>query len=63
MPLLKRPILIVEDDRNTSSLIATYLHKEGFTTMAAHDGEEALKLARQNNPGFVILDIMLPGVD
>ena len=63
MPLLKRPILIVEDDRHTSSLITTYLQKEGFATIAAYDGEEALTLARNNDPGFVILDIMLPGVD
>lgn len=63
MPLFKRPILIAEDDRNTSSLVETYLQKEGFTTIAAYDGEEALRLARESNPGFVILDIMLPSID
>lgn len=57
------PILIVEDDPNTSSLVETYLQREGFSTIAAFDGEQALELARRHNPGFVILDIMLPKVD
>jgi len=63
MSIFKRPILIAEDDRNTSSLVATYLRQEGFATIAAYDGEEALRLARNSNPGFVILDIMLPTMD
>lgn len=60
---LQGPILIAEDDRNTSALVATYLEREGFTTLAAYDGNQALLLARQQNPGFVILDLMLPGRD
>ena len=65
MPLPKptEPILIVEDDRNTAALIATYLENEGFATQAVHDGADALALARERTPGFVILDIMLPRVD
>lgn len=61
--MLESPILIVEDDKNTSKLVATYLEQEGFTTIAAYDGERALALARLKNPGFVILDVMLPKVD
>jgi len=57
------PILIVEDDPNTSTLVATYLNREGFTTIAAFDGEQALVLARSHKPMLVILDIMLPKVD
>ncbi len=60
---LQGPILIAEDDRNTSALVATYLEREGFATLAAYDGEQALALARQQNPGFVILDVMLPKRD
>lgn len=60
---LQGPILIAEDDRNTSALVATYLQREGFTTLAAYDGEEALTLARRQKPGFVILDVMLPKRD
>ncbi len=63
MPVLSGPVLIVEDDKNTSNLVATYLQKEGFKTLAAFDGEQALLLARRNNPCFVILDVMLPRLD
>lgn len=56
-------VLIVEDDRNTAALIKTYLEKEGFQTAVVHDGEEALNMIKTSNPGFVILDIMLPKID
>jgi DNA-binding response OmpR family regulator len=57
------PVLIVEDDLNTATLVKTYLEREGFSTLTAADGEKALHLARQKDPGFVILDIMLPKLD
>lgn len=57
------PILIIEDDRNTAALVATYLEREGFATLTAHDGERGLALALKEDPGFVILDLMLPGLD
>jgi len=57
------PILIVEDDANTATLVRTYLEREGFATLIAADGESALRLARREQPGFVILDVMLPRLD
>jgi DNA-binding response OmpR family regulator len=60
---LHKPILIVEDDRNTASLVATYLEREGFATVIAYDGRHGLELARRHRPIFVILDLMLPNVD
>ena len=59
----KRPILIAEDDCRTTSLLSTYLEREGFSTITARDGREALELARRHDPVFVILDLMLPHVD
>jgi len=56
-------ILIVEDDRNTAALVATYLEREGYATLTAHDGERGLDLARRHRPIFVILDLMLPKAD
>jgi len=56
-------ILIVEDDPNTASLVATYLQREGFTTLIARDGQQALQLAERKKPGFIILDVMLPGLE
>lgn len=57
------PVLIVEDDHNTAALVRTYLEREGFATIHAADGLTGLKLAREREPVFVILDIMLPGLD
>ena len=56
-------VLIVEDDRNIASLVATYLEQEGFSTTTAHDGEQGLQLARSCRPTLVVLDLMLPKVD
>ena len=57
------PILIVEDDKKTASLVELYLKREGFQTIIAHDGQQALELARRHRPIFIILDLMLPVVD
>lgn len=57
------PVLIVEDDAKTASLVAVYLEREGFKTITANDGQQALTLARQHHPIFAILDLMLPNVD
>ncbi len=57
------PILIVEDDPNTSKLVETYLQREGFATLSAFDGEKALEIAKEEQPRLIILDIMLPKVD
>jgi DNA-binding response OmpR family regulator len=58
-----KTILIVEDDENTSSLIALYLEREGFSAVTAGDGEMALALAGRHRPELVILDLMIPKVD
>lgn len=56
-------ILIVDDEKNIAELIRLYLEKEGYKTVCAYDGNEAMSLFNQHNPSLVILDIMLPGVD
>jgi DNA-binding response OmpR family regulator len=56
-------VLIVEDDKKTASLIKLYLEREGFQTVIAFDGRQALKLAEEQSPVFVILDLMLPVLD
>ncbi|MBA3562605.1 MAG: response regulator transcription factor [Gammaproteobacteria bacterium] len=58
-----RPVLIVEDDEKTSSLLSIYLAREGFRTVSAYDGRQALDLARQHHPVLMILDLMIPAVD
>ena len=60
---VRGPILVVEDDKKTASLVQLYLEREGFETVLAYDGGKALELARRHNPIFIILDLMLPVVD
>ena len=53
-------ILIVEDDRNLLDTLKYNLRKEGYNTVTAVDGDEALYVARREKPDLIILDIMLP---
>jgi len=53
-------ILIVEDDTNLLETIKYNLRKEGYDVVTAGDGEAALDTARQEKPGLLILDVMLP---
>ena len=56
-------ILVVEDDRNLLDTIKYNLIKEGYETLVAVDGAEALEIARNEKPDLIILDIMLPKID
>lgn len=56
-------ILIVDDEKNIVELSRLYLEREGFLTVCAYDGEEAIRLFGKEEPDLVILDIMLPKAD
>ncbi len=56
-------ILIVDDESNIVELIRLYLEKEGFFTVSAKNGTEALAKFRSENPDLIILDIMIPEPD
>ena len=56
-------VLIVEDDADTSKLVALYLGRDGHKVIRAADGVEGLRLAREAKPDLVVLDIMLPRLD
>lgn len=56
-------ILIVDDDENICELLRLYLEKDGFETVVANDGEQAVKFANLYNPDLILLDIMLPSLD
>ncbi|PIY83553.1 MAG: DNA-binding response regulator [Candidatus Omnitrophica bacterium CG_4_10_14_0_2_um_filter_44_9] len=60
---MKEKILIVEDEKDIVKMLNYNLKKEGFRTLSANDGEDALSLANRECPGLVILDLMLPGMD
>ncbi len=56
-------ILIVEDEEAIRELIQYNLDREGFRSSSVGTGEEAIQLAKSNQPDLILLDLMLPGVD
>ena len=54
-----KKILVVEDDKVTQKLIADVLKKAGYEVATAHDGASAVKMAREQEPDLVTLDIQL----
>lgn len=56
-------ILIVEDERDILDLVRLYLEKEGYRTMSAGSGTEALRQIKADRPDLIVLDLMLPEMD
>jgi DNA-binding response OmpR family regulator len=56
-------ILVVDDDKTITDLIRRYVEKDGYQTLIAGDGLQALELIRRKHPDLVVLDLMLPGMD
>lgn len=56
-------ILIADDDPLTLDALATCVESEGFTTLRAANGREAVKLWREGKPDLLCLDIMMPHID
>lgn len=57
-----RHILVVDDEKNITRVLRAYLEREEFQVTAAHNGADALRLVREEQPDLVILDLMLPGL-
>lgn len=56
-------LLIVDDEPQVRKLLETLLQHEGYQTLTASSGEEALLLVAQQPPDLILLDIMMPGMD
>lgn len=56
-------VLIVEDDKYIMSLTTIYLKDEGYKTLAAITGKEAVALFYANKPDIILLDLGLPDID
>lgn len=59
----KKTILIVDDEKTIVDMLVYNLQKEGYNTLEANDGEEAVNIALAKKPDLVLLDIMLPKMD
>jgi two-component system alkaline phosphatase synthesis response regulator PhoP len=60
---LSSKVLIVDDEEAIVKLVSFNLEKEGFETLAAYDGREALDIIRREPLDLVVLDVMLPEMD
>jgi DNA-binding response OmpR family regulator len=56
-------VLVVDDEPTIAEVVSRYMERAGYVTRVAADGYEALRLAREERPDLVVLDIMLPGID
>lgn len=56
-------VLIIEDVKEMSDLVAMYLGKEGMTVFQVESGEQAFELLKEVGPDILILDLNLPGMD
>ena len=61
--MAKNKILIVDDDANIAELIKINFESEGFDTITASNGREAVDKFRAENPSIVIMDVMMPEMD
>jgi CheY-like chemotaxis protein len=55
-------LLLVEDDNNLREIYEARLKAEGYETSTAKDGEEALVVAKQQQPDLIISDVMMPKI-
>ena len=56
-------VLIVDDDRDISSLLSALMNKEGLTNVVARDGETALQMVPAARPDMMLVDVKMPGID
>jgi len=56
-------IFLVDDEQHIIDLAKMYLEQDGFRVTSETDGEAALSRIMTENPGLVVLDLMLPGLD
>lgn len=56
-------ILVCDDDRTIVDAIEIYLSQEGYGILKAYDGQEAIKVLRENDVQLILMDVMMPKMD
>ena len=59
----KKTILVVDDEKNIRDLLVFNLQNEGYNTLEAEDGIQAVDIALKESPDLILLDVMLPKLD
>ena len=60
---MKEKVLIIDDEKDIVKMLDYNLKKEGYRTISAYNGEDALELTERERPDIILLDLMLPGID
>lgn len=57
---MAKKVLVVDDELDVRTFVATLLETNGFKPIVAQDGIQGLEMARKNKPSLIIMDIMMP---
>ena len=60
---MNKKVLVVDDEESIVTLLEYNLRQAGYDVITAFDGEEGVTKANEENPDFIILDLMLPKMD
>jgi len=63
MPASPARVLVVEDEESLLFTLQHNLKREGYAVITATRGDDGLRLAREQRPDLIVLDLMLPGID
>jgi len=61
--MIKRRILVVDDEDNLRTMLVAALKFEGYEVSAASDGREGLVSVKESKPDLIVLDVMMPELD
>jgi DNA-binding response OmpR family regulator len=59
---MTKTVLVVDDTASLRRMVQSYLTQEGFRVLTAADGQEALLVARHEQPDLILLDLMMPNM-
>ncbi len=60
--MTKKLVMIVDDEESISSLLKEVLENNGYKTVIANNGKEALAELKTYSPDLVLMDMMMPGM-
>tara|TARA_R110000782_G_scaffold51553_2_gene111049 strand:- start:346 stop:717 length:372 start_codon:yes stop_codon:yes gene_type:complete len=60
---MKKTILIIEDNEQNMYMLSYLLKQSNYTIIKAYNGLDGLKLAHENHPEIILIDIQLPDMD
>ena len=61
--MMKKTVLIVEDEKKLANILIEYLNKDGFETNHISTGSKVVPWVRKHNPNLILLDLMLPEIN